>query len=88
MLKYLETVKTGAPENNLRIVVRVNYFYETTTNIMYMQGEYEGNFIHTDPLMPMIKSSGEYLTHEEWEQIQLHHNTPNLIDEISKLGIK
>lgn len=68
MLKYITTEKTGAPNDDLRAIIAVNYYYETTTNVMYMQGEYEGNFLHTDPINPIVKADRSYLTRAEWEE--------------------
>ena len=66
MLKYLKTCATGVHRTNLRAIIAVNYYYETLTDVVYMQGEYEGNFVHTDSLTPMIKPDGTYFTYAEW----------------------
>ena len=66
MLKFLKTYDTGVHRTNLRSIIAVNYYYETLTDVVYMQGEYEGNFVHTVSLTPLIKPDGTYFTYSEW----------------------
>ena len=65
MLKYLGTFETGAPTQE-HTITSTHYFYESTTDVVYMQCAYDHNLNLRNKLIPLINPDGTYLTHQDW----------------------